>query len=92
MQVDQPIEVLGEQEVDQPLVQVEQQDLEPRLGFKPMEEDFTPKGPIEEPRWTGGQRATPVEELENVPMDPALLEIDVIIDTKIPSEMRTQVI
>lgn len=68
-------------------------DLEPRLGFEPMEEDITKRGPISHPRIREReQRATPIEELKIVTVDLARLELKVTIGAKITSDIRGQVI
>lgn len=77
---DQPEEArpeLKEAEADQIMIPVELPDLEPRLGYEP----------IDEPRQTGGQRATPVEEMEKAPVNLARPKMEVIIGRKMTTEM-----
>ncbi|KAL8479441.1 hypothetical protein ACS0TY_026364 [Phlomoides rotata] len=65
-------------------------DLEPRLGFEPTRIDIDPRGPIHGPR--GQNQTIPTEELEHIPVDPARPELEVMIGSQIPPEMRGEMI
>lgn len=66
--LNQPEEAQPQLNVDQVMISTEMPNLEPRFGYEP----------IEDPRWTRGQRATPIKELEKVPVKLARPEMEVI--------------
>ncbi|KAL8464668.1 hypothetical protein ACS0TY_034245 [Phlomoides rotata] len=65
-------------------------DLEPRLGFEPIKIDLNHQGQIHDP--IGHRLTAPIEDLEHIPIDPARAECEVIIGSRIPKEMRGEVI
>ncbi|KAL8546512.1 hypothetical protein ACS0TY_006304 [Phlomoides rotata] len=86
--VDQQVEVSDQ-------VQTLPPDLEPRIWFEPMEieNELDPTGPIIDPQWKPKKRrATPVEELETIKVDPSCQELEVFIGSKLPEPHRANLI
>ncbi|KAL8519687.1 hypothetical protein ACS0TY_010571 [Phlomoides rotata] len=66
------------------------EDLEPILGFEPVELDLDPRGQIHDSK--GDKRTAPIEELEHILIDPARPELKVTIGSQVPTKMWGEMI